>query len=68
MACLYKPFIRARRDLKASLMFRKVNHSLSGVTPSNAWQGLSGNENHYQQAAKHTVFENGNHYHGLCDS
>jgi len=49
-------------------MFRKVNHSLSGVTPSNAWQGLSGNENHYQQAAKHTVFENGNHYHGLCDS
>jgi hypothetical protein len=55
MACLYKPFIRARRDLKATFMFRRVNHSLSGVTPGSAWQGLSGNENRSQQVAKRPV-------------
>jgi len=55
MACLYKPFIRARRDLKATFMFRRVNPSLSGVTPGSAWQGLTAIENRLQQVAKRPV-------------
>jgi len=52
---IHGPFIRARRDLKALLSFRRVNPSLSGVTPSSAWQGLSGNENRSQQLAKRPI-------------